>query len=105
MAEYLEESGQRLEEAAPEPVSSPDDWTVAELALHYDEFASEHYLTPFSPAIWQSRKASFSGFAGFRIRDMSEDVGSVRGIPGFGAGRPGTGAGKPVNRCSDSLGV
>ena len=44
VADYLGNHGQDAVE--PEAISpvGPGDWSVAELALHYDDFASSHYV-------------------------------------------------------------
>ena len=42
LAEYFGTNGQ--EQPQPAPAAEPDDWTVAELAVKYDDFASSHYV-------------------------------------------------------------
>ncbi len=42
LAEYFGTNGQ--EQPQPVPAADPDDWTVAELAVKYDDFASSHYV-------------------------------------------------------------
>jgi hypothetical protein len=49
LAEYLGDNGH--EQLEPESVwpTSPDDWTVAELAVKYDDFARLHYVKNGKP--------------------------------------------------------
>ncbi len=44
VAEYLGNDGEDPAEPDPTSEANPGDWTVAELAVHYDDFASSHYV-------------------------------------------------------------
>ncbi len=49
LAEHLDNDGQGPPEAVPVPTADPDDWTVAELAVKYDDFATSHYVKNGEP--------------------------------------------------------